>query len=162
MTEIRIKNQSKVPMIIFHEDMLETDVQLNLKFGQYELNYGGEPEEEKHCMDCGLHMEQSFLTVKENGKDVFSKHFGEDWIVFIEITKTQRSGDQYRINAKIYNMNDGDTCETCENNRFNFEVDAVVNNFYYRFYSPSKGEFQDHPLPTEAEELDEKVKEELK
>lgn len=160
MTEIRVKNQSKYPMIIFHEDMLESDHNLNLKFGDYELNFGRILVEDEACCDCGGHVSGLFLTVKDGGNKVFSADFNHNWILFLDITKVPNIGN-YKIDIRVYNMDDGDTCETCENNRFHFELMAIVDQYYYRYYSPPKGEFKEH-LPLEAEELDENVKEELK
>lgn len=161
MTEIRVKIESEYPMVIFHEDMLESDINLNLKFGDYELNFGRTLVEDEACCDCGGHMSGLFLTAKDVGVKVFEADFNHHWILFLDIKKVRKVSDLYKIEIRVHNMDDGDMCEVCENNRFHFELTAVVDKYYYRYYSPPKGEFQEH-LPLEAEELDEKVKEELK
>ena len=143
------------PMIIEHEDFLENeDITLNLKFENYELNYGFE-----EC-DCGsgCTVGVTHLTVKRDGKIIFSESFNHNWVLFLDISKKY---SRFKIDVKIYNADDGDTCEICENNRFNFSLSAVVDTYVYCFYSPPLGEFKKH-VPEEPGELDEKIKEELK
>jgi hypothetical protein len=162
MTEMRINlpENNGIPMIIEHDEFLEQqDITLNLEFGDYELNYdfmrcggGGEGHGDK----VGV----PHLTIMKYEEIVFSEGFNNNWILFLDITKKSRL--KHKIEIKIYNMDDSIGCETCDHNRFNFELNALVDSYIYYFYSPRKGPYKKHPLPTKAVELSEEIRKELK
>jgi len=170
MTEIRIfkPENNGCPIIIFHEDMLDNNIKVNLKFENYELDYGrdivpqGDPRGDS-CACCGGQMlEIPFLTIKDGQKEVFKMDFNKHWLLNLQIKQLlPKKNSMYEISFWITNMDDGDTCEVCENNRFHFEMTSITNHYSLYHYSPPKGPFMEHP-PDPKEELDETVLEGMK
>jgi len=154
MTEMRIilPENDGCPIVVEHEDFLIGDL-MNLKFDRYELNYGSIDEE---CHECGGLASQ--ITVKDGDNIVFNMDFYKHWILFLDIESMEKL---YKISIKIHNMDDGDTCETCENNRYHFQLTSLVDSYTFYQYSAPKGEYKQHPIIPD-EEFNEEIKNDMK
>lgn len=166
MTEIRLflPENNGCPVLMEHEELYEDEGTIvNLKFDNFEISYGAEKIKCSCCEDEGFDIPR--LIVKDGLKEVFNMDFNKHWLLNLEIKNLQapikNKNKLYEISFWITNMDDGDMCEICENNRFYFNHKSVVNNYSMYYYSPPKGPFMEHP-PDPKEQLDDTVLEGLK